>query len=85
MCQNGAEQPTVLSVARKAPDSLRVPRNQGNLWQRPHRAVRGELGTRGAEWSLSHEGDEQSGVNWVTTTAHNGHEGKEQSVAERAV
>ena len=31
MGQNGAEQPTGLSVARKAPDSLKVPRNQENI------------------------------------------------------
>ena len=32
-----------------------------------------------------HEGDEQSGVNWVATRAQSGHEGKEQSVAGQTV
>ena len=85
MGQNGAEQPTGLSVAREAPDSVRVSRNQENHCGKDLTEQSGELGTCRVRVVSDHEGDEQSGVNWVTTRAQNGHEGKEQSVAGRAV
>ena len=53
MGQNGAEQPTWLSVARKAPDSLRVPHNQENLCGKDLTKQSGEnWAPAKTEWSL---------------------------------
>ena len=83
MRQNGAEQPKGLLVVRKAPDSLKVPRNQENLSGKDLNEQSGENWVPPRAQS-GHEGDDQSGVNWVTTRASD-HEGKEQSVASQAV
>ena len=60
-----------------------VPRDQENLSGKDlNEQSRENWVPAGAQ--SGHEGDEQSGVNWVTTRA-SGHEGKEQSVAGQAV